>query len=119
MTPTIGAETQCLQLNQHRAHIAHVELLNFLNTKPDTMCLLQETYTVKGKLVTKPRGMDSFPAQSDSPWTAIYTPKKIRAKEVQHLGMRDCTAVLFWGEYGWVLAASVYLDITQTVTPLG
>ena len=107
----------CLQLNTHRAQLAHIEVLNLLNTKPDTLCLIQEPYAPQGKLVTKPVGMDVFPSGTNkvAPRAAIFAPRSLRARELPHLGNRDCAAATVSVGGSTVLLASVYLDITLPV----
>ena len=107
----------CLQLNTHRAQLAHIKVLNLLNTKPDTLCLIQEPYAPQGKLVTKPVGMDVFPSGTNkvAPRAAIFAPRSLRARELPHLGNRDCAAATVSVGGSTVLLASVYLDITLPV----
>ena len=114
-----NGDVGCLQLNAHRAQLAHIELLQSLNSQDISLCMIQEPYVPMGQLVTKPQGMDVFPAgrQRLPPRTNIYASKQLRARELSHLQNRDCTAVLLTCGVSNIVVASVYLDITLTVSP--
>ena len=86
-----------------------------INQNDNIVCLLQEPYAVRGKLVTQPRGYSVFPSSIDNPCTAVFVPKSLKPPELPQLQTRDCTAVLTTSGGLRVLMASVYLDISLPV----
>ena len=105
----------CLQLNTHKAQLAHKELLHVLDEHPETICFIQEPYTVRSRLVTLPRDADCYPREVESPRTAVFVPKKLRSQGLPQFTDRDCSAVLIPGSAQPIIIASVYMDINMTV----
>ena len=40
----VADRVACLQLNTHKAQLAHIELLHVLDEHPETICFIQEPY---------------------------------------------------------------------------
>ena len=107
----------CLQLNTHKAQLAHIELLHVLDEHPETICLIQEPYTVKNRLVTLPREADCYPREVESPCTAVFVPKRLRSKGLPQFTDCDCTAALIPGSPQPIIIASVYMDCLLYTSP--
>ena len=77
----VADRVACLQLNTHKAQLAHIELLHVLDEHPETICFLQEPYTFKNRLVTLPREADCYPRGVESPRTAVLSPRDYDHKD--------------------------------------
>ena len=107
-----------LQLNVHRARLAQLELLQLLNNSEPTICLLQEPYTFKKRLVYRPQGYSMIPqnTKTDRPRAAICLPNEIQYVELTQLGDRDLVACLASVGGKKIVLASSYLDIKNSPT---
>ena len=72
--PLVSLPTQCMAVLAGRASLSTRESIH--------------------RLVTYPKHMDVFPATSTHQRTAISAPKTLQAREITHLGNRDCTVVV-------------------------
>ena len=112
-----------IQLNMHRAEIANAELLvKLASLKHPYICCLQEPYTTRNKLASKPKDALCFPSntQGSRPRSAIFVRKDVAATELVQFCNQDITAVQTLIKSVPTVIVSLYMDITlASVVPAG
>ena len=107
----------------NKAEVCHAELkIRLSEEKQKFVCLLQEPYTYKNKLVGCPSNAKLFPTQTVNhrPRAALLIHTSITATELPQLQTRDIACVMAVVDKKRMILCSTYFDITnRAVIPEG
>ena len=104
------------QLNQKKAFVAAVELGKRLEGKENVACLLTEPFKHKEKLAAISPGMKTISAQKNIRAAIVYK-SNFDFLAIESLTNGDCATGLLKTPEGYILVASVYLDINLDPAP--
>jgi len=105
-----------IQLNTHRAEVAHTLLLNKCNNFKSYICFVQEPQTYKNRLINKPRRTLTCATMLGNirPRAAIFISNNLKFTELKEFSSADCAVAV--GKIGgkMTVISSIYMDIENT-----
>ena len=107
----------CVQQNLQKCELAHIELINNLEGLENYLCLIQEPYKRRNRLVNIPTGATCIPSPQvvEGARAAVYASEGCKLVELAHLCSRDSAVGLLNISGSRVVVASLYLDVNLVV----